>query len=665
MKQISTKLNFIVLIVFAVSGFVQAQEFNWSKAFGGLYPDRGDALTTDSAGNIYMTGETFSPSVDFGNGVLLSAPGLTGTGNCEFFLTKFDAAGKAIWTKKGGGALTDRGYGVVIDNSGNIVVAGHYMGAVVFDTVSRTGAGNLDAFVAKYDTAGNILWFRDGKDASQSSSRGIAYDNNGNTAVVGYFGSSTGPTITFDNIVLTTAGLRDIFLVKYNTNGIIQWGVSAGGTATGEEGKAITCDASGNIYITGMFVDTASFGNSKLIGNGNSDIFVAKYNPLGQLVWAKSAGGPKADIGYSIGVDKNENVYVCGNFDSLATFGSTLVKANGDTLTDGFVTKLDKDGNFQWVMSVGGQSDDVCSKVLLDGEGNCLVFGNFRSTALAGAKFGNLSLVSTSLLSDDVFIMKVSSSSELLWVKQTTGADLSKVLGAVINAQGNILVEGYFRGYLKVGSDSLVSVTSTKEDIFLSEMGYNAVPVELTSFSANFQNGMNFLSWSTATEKNNYGFEVERSSDKISFTKIAFVKGNGTVSEKCNYSFSDGSLNSDRYYYRLKQIDFDGTSTYSQIVEANAQLPKEFALLQNYPNPFNPETNISFTLPAEARVTLQVFNVLGELVETLINKELNAGKHSVVFDASKYVSGVFFYKLNAVQHDGRNNSGVKKMIVAK
>ena len=666
MKHIGTKNNLLLFLLLLVASQLCAQtpEFNLNKSFGGLYPDRGNAVTTDVNGNIYMTGETFSPSLDFGNNIVLTAPGLTGTGNCEFFLTKFDELGNALWSKKGGGSLTDRGYGVVVDNTGNLVVAGHYYGTATFDTVTRTSAGNLDAFIAKYDTSGNIMWFHDGKDAAQSSVRGLAYDNNGNTLITGYYGSSTGTTITLDNVVLTTAGQRDIFAAKYNADGIIQWGISAGGVNSSEEGKAIACDVNGNIYLTGMFKDTAYFGNITLFGNGNTDIFIAKYNPQGQILWAKSAGGPNADVGYSISVDGNGNLYVGGNIDSLAYFGSTTVHVNADSMTDAFVAKYDIDGNFKWIVNVGGQDDDNCSRVIADTEGNCFAFGNFRSTSSAGAKFGNSELTATSISVDDIYFMKVSPTSEILWVKQAGGSDLDKISDATINSKGKILVTGYYRGYLKIGSDSLVSVTSSKEDIFLSQIVHDVVPVELISFSANFQNGKVSLNWSTATETNNYGFEIERSHDNVKFLKIGFIQGNGTSTQKNNYSFSD-KVNSSKYYYRLKQIDLDGTFTYSNIVEVNTQLPEKFELLQNYPNPFNPQTNITFTLPEDAKVMLNVYNVLGELVETIVNKELGAGIHTVVFDATKYVSGVFLYKLNSVQRDGSNKSSIKKMIVTK
>ncbi len=665
MKQIGTKSNLIIslLLLVATPLFAQDPDFSINKSFGGIYKEYGNAIIADSSCNVYMTGETFSPSLNFGNNITLSAPGLTGTGNCEFFLTKFDQNGNANWTKRGGGSLTDRGYGVIIDNTGNLVVAGHYYGVATFDTVTRTSAGNLDAFIAKYDTSGNIMWFREGKDVSQSSVRGLAYDNNGNSIIVGYYGSSTGPTITFDNIVLTTAGQRDIFLVKYNADGLIQWGVSAGGLKTNEEGKAVTSDASGNIYITGMFVDTASFGNITLIGNGNSDIFIAKYNPQGQVLWAKSAGGPNADVGYGISVDKNGNLYVGGSFDSLATFNGTTYYTNGDTLTDAFVALFDTDGNFKWVKTFGGENSDNCSKVISDIDGNCYAFGNFRSTALTGAKFGNLALNATSIGFDDVFFMKLSQTGELLWIKQAGGEDLDRITDATINSKGKILAVGYYKNYIKLGSDSLKS--GGNEDIFLSQIGNNVVPVELSSFAANFQNGNVVLNWLTATEKNNYGFDIERSENKVSFSKIGFIKGSGTTTEQMKYSFFDNNLTSAKYYYRLKQIDLDGSYLYSNIIEVNTEIPLKFELFQNYPNPFNPETKISFTLPDDAKVVLSLYNVLGELVVTLLNADLSAGRHTLDFNASNYVSGVLFYKLSSTQKNGNTISSIKKMIITK
>ncbi|MBE0573166.1 MAG: T9SS type A sorting domain-containing protein [Ignavibacteriaceae bacterium] len=181
---------------------------------------------------------------------------------------------------------------------------------------------------------------------------------------------------------------------------------------------------------------------------------------------------------------------------------------------------------------------------------------------------------------------------------------------------------------------------------------YEIIPVELTSFTASANENDVQLSWSTATETNNYGFEIERqiSSKQSAVSKwetIGFIPGYGTSTEKHFYSFSDENLNQGNYQYRLKQIDFDGTSSYSDIVEVAIHLPARFALEQNYPNPFNPSTKIKYSIPQSSIVVLKIFDVLGNEIETLVNEEKPTGTFEIVFDAGDLPSGVYFYELKS------------------
>jgi hypothetical protein len=200
---------------------------------------------------------------------------------------------------------------------------------------------------------------------------------------------------------------------------------------------------------------------------------------------------------------------------------------------------------------------------------------------------------------------------------------------------------------------------------FIEPFDVAAVPVELTTFSANVVNGVVVLSWSTSTETNNSGFEVERSIDNNVFSKIAFVPGFGTTTEPKSYDYSDQSVNSGTYYYRLKQIDYDGTFNYSDVVEVNVSLPTDFALEQNYPNPFNPSTSIQFSLPVDANVTIGVYNLMGEKVADVVSSDYSAGTHKVNFDASSLSSGIYFYRIDAATSNGNNFSSVKKMTLLK
>jgi hypothetical protein len=190
------------------------------------------------------------------------------------------------------------------------------------------------------------------------------------------------------------------------------------------------------------------------------------------------------------------------------------------------------------------------------------------------------------------------------------------------------------------------------------------IPVELTSFSANVNEGNVILNWSTATEANNQGFEVQRSLNG-EFVTVGFVQGNGTTTETKTYSYIDKNINDGSYSYRLKQVDFDGTFEYSNVVEVEVLAPAEFNLAQNYPNPFNPSTMIAFKLAVDSKVSLNIFNVLGQEVATLINTNLVAGSHQVNFNASSLNTGVYMYRIEAAGIDGTNFVDVKKMILTK
>jgi hypothetical protein len=190
-------------------------------------------------------------------------------------------------------------------------------------------------------------------------------------------------------------------------------------------------------------------------------------------------------------------------------------------------------------------------------------------------------------------------------------------------------------------------------------LGY-IVPVEFTSFTAISSGDDVELCWATATETNNQGFEVERNIAGSSFEQVGYVAGYGTTTEPKAYSFIDSKLETGNYTYRLKQIDFDGTFTYSDEVNLEVEIPLVYALEQNYPNPFNPSTTIKYSIPEDGFVKLAVYNLLGEEITTLINNEQKAGRYEVVFDASRFSSGVYIYRL-----ESKNFLSIKKMVLVK
>jgi Secretion system C-terminal sorting domain len=192
------------------------------------------------------------------------------------------------------------------------------------------------------------------------------------------------------------------------------------------------------------------------------------------------------------------------------------------------------------------------------------------------------------------------------------------------------------------------------------------VPVELTSFTGNYAGNNAQLKWSTATELNNQGFDIQRSIAGSDFVTIAFIQGKGTTTQSNSYSFIDKAISpSTIYSYRLKQIDFDGSYAYSNIVNLGKSLPLNFELSQNFPNPFNPSTKISFSLPVNSNVSLDIYNLVGEKVMTVLNGELEAGNHDYDINGSRLASGIYVYRLTAIGENGTNFTSSKKMTLLK
>ena len=199
------------------------------------------------------------------------------------------------------------------------------------------------------------------------------------------------------------------------------------------------------------------------------------------------------------------------------------------------------------------------------------------------------------------------------------------------------------------------------------------LPVELINFSGVVSENAVNLAWETASEINNSGFEIERkmsgiNSQELEWNMIGFINGKGTTTEQQSYSFSDKNIPSGNYTYRLKQIDFDGTFEYSNIVEVSFMKPNEYSLEQNYPNPFNPSTKIKYAIAvadayyaSHALVQLKVYDILGNEVATLVNSEQPAGEYEVEFSATPgLASGIYMCRLIV-----NGNSLIRKMMLMK
>jgi hypothetical protein len=225
----------------------------------------------------------------------------------------------------------------------------------------------------------------------------------------------------------------------------------------------------------------------------------------------------------------------------------------------------------------------------------------------------------------------------------------------LVPSEGRILRTGGTA--IIVGGD--VSDSLNYGDLSLDED--DPLPVEISSFTALSVNEKINLTWETVSEINNYGFDVERSTDKLQWYKISFVEGSGNSNTVNKYCFTDSPKYPGKFYYRLKQIDTDGSFNFSFIIEADISLLTDFELLQNYPNPFNPFTKISFVLKDDTHAELKLYDLAGNFLKELFRGKTEAGKiYNVEFDGSFLSSGVYYYSLITPA-----GSETKKMILLK
>ncbi len=407
--------------------------------------------------------------------------------------------------------------------------------------------------------------------------------------------------------------------------------------------RSINKTSDGGYIITGW---TFSYGPGA-VGN----VWLVKTDSLGNMQWNKFFGGSDVDRGLSVQQTLDGGYILTG-----------YTASSGTGLDDMLLIKTDSAGNAQWQYTFGGTGRDYGNSVIQSSDGGFVVTSYTLSYGAGG---------------DDLWIVKTNESGNMLW---------SKTLGGAQSDVGNYIIQTTDGSYVITGHT--LSSGAGLHDVWLIKLN-SWIPVELNSFTASIMESSVKLNWTTATETNNKGFEIQRreiSNNQLSeWISLGFVNGKGTSTDINHYSFTDEYLTNGVYHYRLKQIDYDGSFTYSDFVEAQITSPDEFVLYQNYPNPFNPSTKIKYTIPTtpaslplltkegiEGRfVTLKVYDLLGREVATLVNEEQTAGNYEVEFNIARgtnraITSGIYFYQLkvyNSSTGSGQSIIQTKKMIL--
>jgi len=361
---------------------------------GNVYPN---GMAVDAGGNAYVT-------APFNGTLTIGGTNLVSSGQTDGVIAKYDNAGNVLWVRQAGGTGHGGMSRIAIDAAGNAYVSGNMVGSVNFSgTILTNFSAVTDMFVAKYGSDGTLQWVRRAGGHSVGSigpqSVGVTADAAGNNYVTAVL---QGMVKFGDTNIINITG-TNAFLAKHDASGNLQWfrqisgGVLDGAAGFNERGCAV--DPSGNVYLVSNFKGVASLGSFSLTNTGGYDVFVAKYDPDGNIRWAQQANGTTNDAARNIAVDSGGNVFIAGQFNGTTTFGMTrLINRGGG---DVFVAKLDTDGDFLWVKQGGGSDADYGIGIATDDCGSAFVSGSFSANAV----FGSTNL--TSRGGTDVFVTRI------------------------------------------------------------------------------------------------------------------------------------------------------------------------------------------------------------------------------------------------------------------
>jgi len=531
------------------------------------------------------------------------------------------------WSYGFGNTVADRGYGVATDAYGNTLVTGYFVNTVDFGGGNLVGAGSGDIFLAKYNATGAHVWSQRFGGTGDDEGHAVAVDGSGNVLVTGVFAN----TVDFGGGPLVSGGSRDIFVAKYDANGVHQWSRGFGSTSN-DYGYALAVDASGNALVTGFFIGTVDFGGGNLVDAGIGDVFLAKYDAAGAHVWSQRFGGTSADVGRGVATDGTGNVFLTGSSEGTADFGGGALLGLGGN--DIFLAKYNASGAHQWSQRFGNIQDQFGYDVAADGSGNVVMAGSF----IGSVDFGGGSL--PSVFNHDVVLAKYDPAGTHLW-SQRFGAQSSSAGTAVpyalaLDAADSVVVTGFFTQTIDFGGGSLTS-GGAFHDIFLAKYAPDGAHLWSTKFgttnSMDDGRGVAFHPWGHVVLTGHFssavdfggGIMLTQGGDDIYVAKFGAGPASGVGDSPTHTSL------------------------------------RVFA----YPNPFNPETTIRYTIPQSGQVTVAVHDARGARVALLVDAGKRAGAYSVRWNGRDgrgipVASGVYFASVTV---SGRTQS--RKIVLTK
>lgn len=530
-----------------------------------------------------------------------------------------------LWAKSAIGTGNEYGNDLSTDASGNIYLTGDFSSSLVTfgSTTLANTAGSSDFFVTKYNSSGNVIWARSAIGTSLDVGRGVCSDPLGNVYVIGDFKS---PTLSFGTVTLTNSSnnfTSDVFIAKYDSTGILMWAISVG-SSNNESGTDIASDTQGNIYITGSFSSNSILLGSHLLFNfNNGNLFLAKLDPSGNVQWAKSSNG--YSVGNKVKVDNNGNVYITGNFSSSPlTIGSVSITFNTpiNFQADLFLFKFNSSGNAVWGKSVGGQNGDAGTDLALNAAGEIYL------TGFSNSPFINIGTTTLTGLGSgrNAFLAKFDTSGSVLWANGVYGFMWDVIsVGISLDSSNNAYVAGWF------DSNTISFGTTTYSNNWGTK----------TTFIANYNPSGNF-SWAHIIDANGINLAGNITIDPAgnaylvgSFQSNLLTFGNSTLSNSGN---SDVFLSKFNGYSSVGLNEFNKRDLETVI----------------FPNPFSKESILQLNENVN-NATLSIRNNLGQTIKEI--KNISGQKVAIFRD--DLPEGIYYFNL----YQGPKTIGKGKFVI--
>lgn len=589
----------------------------WATYFGGTGSERGAAVAVDAQGNILLAGA--SNGADF---PVNNAQQAVNGGSYDATVTKFTAGGTMIWSTYYGGSAIENGYAIAVDGSGNVALAGRtYSANFPTQNAQQSSMGGTgDAYVVKFNDAGVRLWatFLGGSGGEEGF--GVGMDGSGNVYTCGRTYSADFPTLNAFQSA-QASGSADVFVSRFSASGVLQWSTYYGGTSD-DYGWGLTLDGSANVIVAGQ-TKSSSFpvagGFQGSFGGGNGDGFVVKFNSNGGREWASFYGGSDFDEFNRVAVDGSGNIALVGMTRS-ANF--PVANAQQNTLagsSDATVVYMSSTGTRMWATYCGGpgsNDEDYGTGVVFDANGNVVITAGTTSTGFPVLNPQQASNAGAT----DAALVKYNASGTRQWGTYYGGSADEYAGSPAITTGNTIVVPGYtYSTDLYVPGASQAANAGNADAFIATFLSTGSLPVEFVAFTGELRDGRVELHFRTEAEKNNAGFEIQRRAETVdaAWQNIGTVPARALRGDGAEYTFSDVLTDQEMtaafLAYRVKQIDVDGSYSYSPELHIRMETTAAVSRLGLYPSPARDNVTVTWNGLREIS-DIQILNMLGHVV---------------------------------------------------